>query len=270
MDTNAVGNASHVLLEIGSYGISCIWYSPQPMVAVGVCMYHFHEHASGKEVSIHLQKLLTDPEFVGKEIVICLNHKESMLLPAAYVSELTIPAMMDLMYGKDSGAILNDTIRSSEFSNNPLFCNAYRVHPEILDVINTGAQGVKLNHSTSLQAVDKKNSTKLCAIVYHHILKLLLFKDGTVQLVQQFEYKTPADAAYILLNACHQHNLEPEITEVCLSGFIDKDSNLYREISRYFLNVQFDEVHEHVGLEEELKGISAHYFSHLTHLIACV
>ena len=262
--------STHLLCEIGSYGVSCIWYTVQPLTIRGVRMYHFNEHASGSEVAGHLRQLLNGPDFSGKVIYVCLNQKESMLIPSAHFSHAQLPAMMNLVFGKDDGSLRTDTIHQSEVLGGQLCYNAYRVHSEIISVLGKAVPGAVIHHSSTLQLKCSRSSTSLCVIVYHHIMKLMLFDGNRLRFVQQFLYKTPSDAAYLLLNACHQHGLAPENVSLDLSGIIDKDSNLYREIIKYFLDVNLQAVQEGVELDEELDKVSSHYFSHLTNLVKCV
>ncbi|RYG46537.1 MAG: DUF3822 family protein [Chitinophagaceae bacterium] len=263
-------SASNLLIEAGNYGVSCIWYNANPNKAVGVRMYHFQEHSSGKEIAGYLMKMLSEPEFSGKEIFLCVNVKEAMIVPSAYFSHSSLPTMLELMYGKNSGAIYTDTVEMEQSGERHICYNSYRVNEEIMESVKSYIQPGKMKHSTSLQVQNAERDTRVYGIVYHHKIKLLLFKEGALQLVQQYPYKTPADAAYILLNACHQHAMLPAEVEVKLAGIIDKDSNLFREIARYFMQVSLQEIHEEVEVDEGLKDISAHYFSHLTHLLVCV
>ncbi len=259
-----------MLLELGNYGLSCIWYNVNPLLVVGIRMYHFQEHASGKEIASHLGNLLKDAEFTERQISFCMNVKESILIPSEFFSHSYIYPMLDLGYGKDDGSARSDTVHISQHDGDQVCYNSYRINRDIAEILSHVRMSPEILHSTSLQIKCDAERTFVRAIVYHHIIKLLLFKEGKVQLVQQFPYKTPADAAYLLLNACHQHAMLPGEVEVVISGIIDKDSNLYREISKYFLQLNLDQVNEAVQLDDELKDVSAHYFSHLTHLIACV
>lgn len=263
-------NASNVLTEIGNCGISCLWYNKHPFFVVGVRMYHFQECTSGREIASHIEKLFSAAEFTGKENFACLNVKESILIPSAFFNDSRASAMLDLMYGKDKASVHADKVHLSEVHSGGVCYNAYRVHPEIVRVVGSFTSSNEIRHSTSLQIGNSVPGTVVRAIVYHHLIKLFLFINGRLQLVQQYPYKTPHDAAYLLLNACHQHNMEPAEIDVVLSGIIDRDSNLFREITRYFLNVNMEDVHENFEVVKELEGISNHYFSHLTHLAACV
>ena len=101
-------------------------------------------------------------------------------------------------------------------------------------------------------------------------MKVVLFKGGEVQMVQIFEYTTPTDAAYQLLNICNQYDLSPKEIPLTVSGFIDKKSNLFDELYRYFLNIDLDKPDNGVAIATHISQYPVHFFSHLILLVKCV
>jgi hypothetical protein len=104
---------------------------------------------------------------------------------------------------------------------------------------------------------------------------VLLYINGTIQIVQQFSFSTPEDALYHIVNTCQQHNVIASKTQLRLSGMIVKDSNLYNQFYNYFLDIEFEESAlqltqtEEVAQSEEVENFPSHFFNHLIELAIC-
>ena len=99
---------------------------------------------------------------------------------------------------------------------------------------------------------------------------VLVLKDGKLRLIKTFSYSSPEDVLYYLLKACHQFGLSQQTMKLSLSGLIEKDSAIYRELYKYFINVEFDSLTGDVKLNEALTEHPAHYYSSISKLAACV
>ena len=94
---------------------------------------------------------------------------------------------------------------------------------------------------------------------------LVLVKSNKLQLNQQYSYSNPADVIFQLQFAFQQLGLNASETELELSGLLDKESPLYKEIYQYFLNVKFRESH----WEKANEIYPAHYFTTINELAQC-
>ncbi len=79
--------------------------------------------------------------------------------------------------------------------------------------------------------------------VYIHVqpesFDCLVVKEGTLALCNTFSYRTPEDFIYYLLFCMEQLKLNPESTEVVLSGAIKEESDIFEIVYRYVRNVSF-------------------------------
>jgi len=55
-----------------------------------------------------------------------------------------------------------------------------------------------------------------------------------------------------------------------LSGLIEKQSELYNELQKYFLNISFDHMEDSIKITDELREYPLHYFSSLLKMAICV
>ena len=69
--------------------------------------------------------------------------------------------------------------------------------------------------------------------------ELTVTKQNILLLVERFEYITPADVLYKLLKVCNEYSLSQYEVQLSISGLVDKDSALYKELYSYFIKIEF-------------------------------
>jgi hypothetical protein len=96
-------------------------------------------------------------------------------------------------------------------------------------------------------------------------LSVALIKDRKLVLVANHDYETSADLLWHFLNICHHFSITPREIQLKLSGFIEKDSALYKELYQYFLHIEFDNAEW-----GPCGDYPAHYFTTFNKLARCV
>ncbi len=89
--------------------------------------------------------------------------------------------------------------------------------------------------------------------------------NGQLLLTQTFLYATPEDVLYYLLKTVQQLGLSQQEARLSLSGLIDKQSALYKELYQYFLHLEFREA----GWVVENSDYPSHFFTSLNDLVKC-
>jgi hypothetical protein len=257
----------HLFIEAGWEGISFVYYSKDPLKVEGLYIYHFEKNSTALEIADELSLFFKEenlPEYLSCRI--CYNFKECTLIPSSLYNEAILPQMLDLM-NANNGEVNNYSEKVNVLNAHLL----YRVNSRIETVIRKEFPAAQAHHSNFFQLpvlIQKKDS--LYCIIYQNSMKVVLFKEAVLQMVQIFEYTTPSDVAYQLLNICNQHDLSPKEITLTVSGFIDKKSNLYDELFRYFLNIELDKPDNGVAIATHINQYPVHFFSHLILLVKCV
>ncbi len=78
------------------------------------------------------------------------------------------------------------------------------------------------------------------------------------------EYSSPADVLYYLLRVCHQFSLSQQDVQLQLSGLIDSNSALYKELYQYFIHISFRD-----AMWSGTNEYPAHFFTSLNDLAQC-
>jgi hypothetical protein len=255
----------HLLVEVGSYGISFLWFTKVSFSVKGLAMYNFTsaDILPGITNVFELQK-----KYLTRlgSVTVCYDFKESVLVPAKYNHIAVNDGALSLMYGEDRDSILsNDLITSLQVYNH------YRIPKDVETLFSKQFPSANIFHSTSLQMEQLNHANDLLyCIIFNNTAKVIFYKTGKPQIIQQFGYTSPADLAWFLLNICEQHDSRPSQLHLRLSGMIGEHSKLYNELGQYFSNIEFDRSHGTVYEPPEIKDLPAHYFSHLTALALCV
>ncbi len=259
----------HLLIEAGSYGVSFIWFTKEPYYIQGISVYQLTEKCLPGSMADAIENMLhLNPAFnkTHASVTICYDFKESLLIPEDHYKPLTAEAMLNLVYA--TGAESN--IKSEPVIGFPVH-NVYAIHKKIENVFSQQFPKASVLHATCLQLQLMKPKNKLLySIFFHNSIKVFLFDGPSLQLVQYFNYITPVDAAYHLLNCCEQYDTRPEDVSLLLSGMIDEKSKLFAELYGYFLNIEFENTDQKTALHERITFYPSHFFSHLTGLAVCV
>ena len=261
----SVGKEYHLLAEAGRDSISLVWYSKEPLKMEGLFIYQPARNSSDTTLAEDIQKLLATEQLPHyHSAVICYNFKETLLVPGKFYNNDNSADMLDCIYGDMPGnPLFSEKLKETDAYN------IYRVPGAIHEAFSNRFFAAGTFHSNSL-LVPYLQQEELYCIVYNSCIKVLLFKEGKLQLAQLFDYNTPADVAYHLLNTCAQHHIDPAAITLTLSGFIDQQSNLYEELYRYFLNIQMEELPQDTAVADGIKAYPEHFFSFLIALVTCV
>lgn len=98
---------------------------------------------------------------------------------------------------------------------------------------------------------------------------IVVVKENKLLLCQTFAYTAPEDVLYYLLKCCQQLNLSQQEVQLLLSGLIEKDSALYRELYKYFIHLKFETLAHEIKLTTALTIHPEHYYSSISKLAAC-
>lgn len=260
--------SAHLVIEAGPRGISIV-ISDTSNCFVAVVLYTFPATFSAAALSDKFDEVIKgEPvlQHAFKKTDIIWTFTESILVPPAYMETASNGDLLELIFGD-----LNNNTVSTDFLYKHNLHNVYRIPLEICNSFKRYFPAASYSHQYSIlpQLVNRPGN-HLLVVFYDSGLTLVLCKAGNLQVIRNFHYQHPADAAYYLLNVCDNFEINNEDIILHLSGMIDKGSALYTELYKYFLNIQFEELPEHAGYIDAVKDQPHHYFSHSFAIAACV
>lgn len=256
-----------LIVEVGWDVVSLVYSTMNPLCIQALYIFHTAKDSPALQLAEELEECFEKENLPNHSSChICYNFKEYTLVPTTFFKERNLGEMIDLLHGVSN--------HSSCFAENVEGMDmlvAHRVDKRIEALLTHHFPAAQMHHSLALQlpVLSKEPDTLFCT-VYPQNIKVILFRNGALQIARFFEYTTPADVAYHLLNVCAQHEFPPESGRLLLSGFIDQKSNLYEELYRYFFNVELDAGNNDVSTAQAVSQYPVHFFTPLTSLVKCV
>ncbi|MFM2138237.1 MAG: hypothetical protein RJA57_544 [Bacteroidota bacterium] len=97
-------------------------------------------------------------------------------------------------------------------------------------------------------------------------IAVVLVRSGNLLVSARYPYSSPDDVLFALLRACRQYGIVREHVVLELSGLIEADSALYRELMQYFVHPVF-----RIPSSWDLRAgnFPPHYFTSLNDLASC-
>ena len=115
----------------------------------------------------------------------------------------------------------------------------------------------------------QSSATEMELVLYPSHIVVALWREGQLLLIRHYDYDTPEDVAWWLLNLTRQWGLDPEQLPVKVSGLLETQSPMYAEILKYFLQVELDARPVAFQYDFAFDNYPQHFFSPLFSLALC-
>lgn len=146
--------------------------------------------------------------------------------------------------------------------------NTYTVPNELWQWLKTQFPIAKFYHryffDLKFAAASTSNGT-LQVDFYNSGFNLIVSTNSNILLAKNCIYTNADDVLFVLLKACHQFSLSQNDVILQLSGLVEKNSALYKELYLYFNNITFRDAIWQIGSTD----FPAHYFTSLNDLATC-
>lgn len=205
-----------------------------------------------------------------KSVTCAVGCNKFTLVPAALFEEENMASLLGFNHEvKEDEEIHADDLRSIDARN------IFAVPRSTLDNIRTRFPNVRFLHSSTsfIEALflqHKNSSGKRVFANFHRGYFEMVILDGKELLFSNaFQYKAPEDIAYYILFVYEQLNLNPETTDLVLSGALEKAAKGHALLYTYIRNVKFASLPEGFKYSYKFDGLPAHTFFSLFTLHLC-
>jgi hypothetical protein len=258
---------ANLIIEIGASNVAILCYSTFPFTATGFFYYTLAENAENNAIANELKSIFEAEGFTistTDNVHVFYNYAESTFVPSIYFEKEKVNSIAALMFGnKTNYTNFNETIFSQKIEN------IYTIPNAIVDSISKVFPNTRQLHSLTM-AIQQTNGTKLYATIYDKEIRIILFKENVFTISSYFNYTTPEDVCYHMLNVCERFEVNTTEVEVTINGMIDTSSNLYKEMYKFFMHLNIEQLPEKVELASGFEDIAAHYYTPLIKLAKCV
>lgn len=201
------------------------------------------------------------------QAAIAYDAHEAVLIPSVVYKYEEGQLHLDAICGK--------TIRTTVMSESIPERNIYNVY-RLPTVLHSASSWKYLSgkfwniYTVLLKTGSPKDGDAMLVDFKPDEFSLVTFRDNKLLLANTFYYRSPADVLYHLLKACQQLGFLQQTVKLSLSGLIERDSAIYRELYKYFIHTEFETLNGGVKLADELQVHPEHYYASISKLASCV
>lgn len=195
------------------------------------------------------------------KIVTAVDFGVNTLLPADYCNGDYTP----LLYLNDANQ--QDHV-ITEIIDGHNIANIYTIPYNLLNglVHNFPSSGFMHLQSLFLKCTPSPVEQSILKVDFaNDVFHVLVLAAGNVLLAKSYTYNSADDVIFYLLKICETYNLDQQTVKLQLSGFIEKQSKLYKELYDYFIDINFVQPH----WQMPQTTYPAHYFTTLNQLAVC-
>ncbi len=122
--------------------------------------------------------------------------------------------------------------------------------------------------AAALSQRNEKRNTLLINFEKKYI-RMIALKGSEISLYNSFYYKNESDFLYYALNICHTLQIDPELDEILIGGYIASDSAYVRQLKKYLGNVQFLKPSADYNYGSLFEKVQKHQFVSLLNSYPC-
>lgn len=229
--------------------------------------YYQFKHGQQEEV----RQLLATHHLLQKDYgstEVFYNNGHSVLIPERYVNSEQADQWLELVVGDLHEELpLQDSIH--EMDARLVYSVVPSLHEDLLrrypnasySHFNTGWLKKKFKYGQQL--------TQMEVVLYPSHIIVTLWRQGQLLIIQSYDYDTPEDVAWWLLNVVQQWDMQPSELPVVVSGLVETQSPMYAEIRKYFLDVALDVRPDSFQYDFSFDNYPQHFFSPIFSLALC-
>jgi hypothetical protein len=248
-----------LFIETGTEYISCWCKNNETKQVKAFELFSFTE-TSIKDFEKLLGNIRADSRLLTTkfEKTYCIwGHEKCVCIPQEFYKDEIASSYMEFMFGESDQVsfcnnIINNCVTLGLIPGKILA--AYENHYTISGNVHKYYQLLKGQCTNTAE-------NKLHLVFYHAHIILSVFKEGSLQLIQNFPYKIPADVLYYVLNILNTYELPLQETTVHASGMIDTASPLYGTLRAYINHFFVESAGKNLFVADGFHEYPLHYFS---------
>ncbi|MEY2586461.1 MAG: hypothetical protein RLY11_310 [Bacteroidota bacterium] len=266
---SGVDGQRNLCVEYGSYYFTILVYSQDKSV-IQIETYVLKEGVDAYTLE-YILNTDTYKNEIFNEVILVANGPDVSLVPQKYFKAHTSDSIYESIHGdQDQVDITFDQVEQWEL------VNVFGVDKNIHHFLRGMYPQTKVMHfvSLALLAIFKNNLEDLDAFAKLYFspnyITIVLIKGAQLQFAQSLYYETTEDAIYLLLNLFDKHRIDLTDVKTLVSGYIDEDSATWKELRKYILDIDFEQVPIQPSVSDKYNVVSTHFFTPHLHVLQCV
>ncbi|MEJ7681681.1 MAG: DUF3822 family protein [Segetibacter sp.] len=264
-DKDAIADIDdRLVLEVGRTHMACIIKKEHKKTISAFELFSFTENEAADFAKL-FKAVAADSKLLAKSYPatqVFINNETSLLVPIFNFNNEIAVNYLDVVFGEDP-------ISKIQFEHLPVepgMMNVYRVQEDLLNILYGNLTKVTLKHTwsniikTVISNISSFPPEFIYIQFYNTSIIAVVMKDKKLQLIQSFIYEASEDVLYHLLNIAEQFKFNNDKLPLQISGLIDLNYTLYRELITYFRNVKVKNM-DTSKLLPDIKEYPLHYFT---------
>ncbi|MEY3059192.1 MAG: hypothetical protein RL000_544 [Bacteroidota bacterium] len=196
------------------------------------------------------------------DVVLVHNCHEMVLVPSSvYQPEVNASIIQTIHGDLENWKVMEDDVHQWELYN------VYGWRPELINIVAERFPQVRhvqfvtgvLRSLFKSLSIEKEQLIKL--YFYQKEMMVVILKDSQLQIAQSFQFETPQDVIYHLLNLVDRLKLDLATVIMEVSGLVDVNSETWKELNKFFIDVQLDEFSTVAVDTSAEESMPAHYYT---------
>jgi hypothetical protein len=206
-----------------------------------------------------------------QEILFLLETSKTTLIPSPLFDENEVETFAGFNFPDDDSLVFlyDHLIYPDTF-------NLYAVPEALMKRLKSLFPGARfICHSSALieglmiQYKNLPEEKRVYVNTRNSFIDIVVIEGKNLLYHNSFKYATKEDFIYYIIFVLEQLNLNPEETELILSGFIEKSSSLFEMAFKYVRNIRFRELSGNFSYSYVFDEIPSHYFTNLINSGLC-
>jgi hypothetical protein len=195
-----------------------------------------------------------------------INWQKIKLL-ASTPGNVFYPANTDMQAVSEISAVVHSPVNFTDEIGKWQISNSYSVPSADREKLEYKFPGIIVKHSLTslLQQAELDDPGTMMVNFGRKSFSVLVTREDQLLIAGYYDYTLPADVIYYLLSICHQNRLSREKIPVIVSGLVDLQSAMYKELYLYFVQLSL----RRPGWDLAGSDYPAHYFTNFNDLLQC-
>ncbi len=268
-EANQVDTATaNLLVQTGNGFIGFASFQPGEKKLNSWVVFELDQQLSPAQFEEKLSAIAANYQWVHtnyQKVILLQYAPVNVLVPAILNSDAGKDELLQLVHGPQTNRVLvKDIVLQQSLVNH------YAVDAAIAGILNRRFPKGEWWHEQSLLLTKTASAeARITATIRFNEVQLTVERNGKWLLLQTYNYHTPEDVLYYILNTMQQLDLTQEETTVYLQGMIDQHSALYDVLYLYILNLRLkDELQ--FSFPPATEGHPVHLSASLDQVLVCV
>lgn len=265
----------HLSIEASTDGFSFCILDTQKNKYIALKHFDFDKNVSDDEYDDEFKEILKTEELLNKtykSVGVINNSIKSALVPAPLFDKNNLKTYFTFNHYLNGAEIID----FNKLKNIDAF-NIFTLPSSLAALLINKFPEIKFYHQSTpfienflINYKNKVEQNKCVGVnVHKEFFDILVISSENLILYNTFSFRNEDDFIYFIMYIYEQLKLNPELSEIILSGDITEDSAYYQTIKKFIKNVKFDKLSDNFTYSYIFNEIPSHFFVNLLNLCIC-